>query len=175
MPPNRLNQMTILQLRDTFIAARVSPGDITNPAKELPEEAYRFACGTFTLLLQLSPALRELTVHGTRSFHQTLLKIEVRGRYRDTVKVTEAGITSSFLTDPQTTGNLRAGSARAVLLQKSMWKSLMDRLNAMETSGSHAVHPKLVALGGILEDHFKRKAVAGVPARAIVFTETRGR
>ena len=75
----------------------------------------------------------------------------------------------------QTSCVARPGSARAVLLQKPMWKSLMAQLNAMEAAGTHAVHPKLVALGEVLESHFKRKAAAGVSTRAIVFTETRGR
>ena len=75
----------------------------------------------------------------------------------------------------QTACVARPGSARAVLFQKPMWITLLERLNAMEAEGKHAVHPKLVALGQTLESYFARKAAAGVSTRAIVFTETRGR
>lgn len=79
LPLGRLNQMTILQLRGDFVKRRTdADDDLQNPIKDMSEEAFKFACGTFTLLLQLAPALKELTNHGTRSFHQSLLKIEVR-------------------------------------------------------------------------------------------------
>lgn len=80
LPLGRLNQMTILQMRDAFVAARTSLDDVSNPAKELADDVFKFVCGTFTLLLQLVPALKELTSYGTRSFHQCLLRVEVRRR-----------------------------------------------------------------------------------------------
>jgi ERCC4-related helicase len=145
----KLSQMQLLQLREAFVASRTEHG---GGASELTDAVYRFACGTFTLLLQLAPAQRELMTHGTRAFHQSLLGINAAA----------------------SAPGVPPGCARHALVNREPWKALLARLNRMEETGTHAVHPKLVALGQVLEEHFARKLAAGQPTRAIVFTETRG-
>jgi ERCC4-related helicase len=145
----KLSQMQMLQTRDAFVEARKQG---LAPVADMPDGIFSFACGTLTLLLQLAPALKELTTRGSRAFHQSLRAVDA--------SATAPGVSPT--------------SARYALGKREEWRKLMASLADMEKEGGEIIHPKLETMGSLLEYHFKRKAEAGVSTRAIVFTETRG-
>lgn len=135
-------------------AAAAAAAEMSSRVRTLPEQEYRNVVLSLRLLIQLAPALKELTTHGVRSFHTTLARIDTAGR------------------GPPVGAN--ASWAHSQLVASQAWVALIDRLQAMKDApGGHPLHPKLAKLGEALAEHFARKAEAGVSTRAIVFTQTR--